>query len=67
MFNLFTLIILLGTIALLIITCMYNEYQHKKECDVLYRLIKVHHKVIDQLEEDKDDLKKEIFLLKSKK
>ena len=67
MFNLFTIIILIATIVILIITCVYNNYQHQKECKVLYRLIKVHREVIDQLEEDKDDLKKEIFLLKSKK
>ena len=67
MISIFTIIALLVTIVLLILSLMWNEFQHKKECDVLYRLIKVHHKVIDQLEEDKDDLKKEIFLLKAKK
>lgn len=67
MISIFTIIALLVTIVLLILSLMWNEFQHKKECDVLYRLIKIHHKVIDELENEKDELKKQIFLLNSKK
>lgn len=67
MINVFTTITLIVTIIILISTLIYNNYEHKKETKVLYRLIKIHHKVIDTLEEEKDELKKEIFLLKSKK
>lgn len=67
MINIFTTITLIVTIIILISTLIYNNYEHKKETKVLYRLIKIHHKVIDTLEEEKDELKKEIFLLKSTK
>ena len=67
MINVFTTITLIVTIIILISTLIYNNYEHKKETKVLYCLIKIHHKVIDTLEEEKDELKKEIFLLKSKK
>lgn len=67
MINVFTTITLIVTIIILISTLIYNNYEHKKETKVLYRLIKIHHKVIDTLEEEKDELKKEIFLLKSTK
>ena len=67
MINVFTTITLIVTIIILISTLIYNNYEHKKETKVLYRLIKIHNKVIDTLEEEKDELKKEIFLLKSTK